>query len=52
MASEDESKPHFPHTSRLNSIKTKIIVFAVIATVIPSAIMWWLSYVQNRKLLS
>ena len=52
MASEDESKPHFPHTSRLNSIKTKIIVFAVIATVIPSVIMWWLSYVQNRKLLS
>lgn len=52
MASEDESKPHFPHTSRWNSIKTKIIVFAVIATVIPSVSMWWLSYVQNRKLLS
>jgi diguanylate cyclase (GGDEF)-like protein len=52
LASEDESKPHFPHTSRLNSIKTKIIVFAVIATVIPSVSMWWLSYVQNRKFLS
>jgi len=52
LASEDESKPHFPHTSRWNSIKTKIIVFAVIATVIPSVSMWWLSYVQNRKLLS
>jgi diguanylate cyclase (GGDEF)-like protein len=36
----------------LNSIKTKIIVFAVIATVIPSVSMWWLSYVQNRKFLS
>jgi len=36
----------------LNSIKTKIIVFAVIATVIPSVSMWWLSYAQNRKFLS
>jgi diguanylate cyclase (GGDEF)-like protein len=52
LASEDESKPHFPHTSRVNSIKTKIIVFAIIATVIPSVTMWWLSYVQNRKFLS
>jgi diguanylate cyclase (GGDEF)-like protein len=52
LASEDELKSHFPHTSRLNSIKTKIIVFAVIATVIPSVSMWWLSYVQNRKFLS
>jgi C4-dicarboxylate-specific signal transduction histidine kinase len=36
----------------LNSIKTKIILFAVIATVIPSVSMWWVSYVQNRKFLS
>jgi diguanylate cyclase (GGDEF)-like protein len=52
LASEEQFKPHFPQTSRLNSIKTKIIVFAVIATVIPSVSMWWLSYVQNRKFLS
>jgi diguanylate cyclase (GGDEF)-like protein len=52
LATEDESKPHFPHTSPWNSIKTKIIVFAVIATVIPSVTMWWLSYDQNRKFLS
>jgi diguanylate cyclase (GGDEF)-like protein len=52
LATEDQAKPHFPHTSRLSSIKTKIILFAVIATVIPSVTMWWLSYVQNRKLLS
>jgi diguanylate cyclase (GGDEF)-like protein len=52
LASEDLLKPHFPQTSRWNSIKTKIIVFAVIATVIPSVSMWWLSYVQNRRFLS
>jgi len=52
LASEDHSKPHIPQTSRLSSIKTKIILFAVIATVIPSVSMWWLSYVQNRKFLS
>jgi len=52
LTTEDQSKPHFPLTSRWNSIKTKIIVFAVIATVIPSLSMWWVSYVQNRKFLS
>jgi diguanylate cyclase (GGDEF)-like protein len=52
LTSEDQSKTQVLHTSRWNSIKTKIIVFAVIATVIPSVIMWWLSYVQNRRILS
>jgi len=52
LAPEDQSKPHIPQTSRLSSIKTKIILFAVIATVIPSVSMWWVSYVQNRKFLS
>jgi len=52
LTTEDQNKPHFPHTAHWNSIKTKIIVFAVIATVIPSVSMWWVSYVQNRKFLS
>jgi diguanylate cyclase (GGDEF)-like protein len=37
---------------RLYSIKTKIIAFAVLAAIIPSVSMWWVSYVQNRRFLS
>ncbi|MBU2498801.1 MAG: diguanylate cyclase [Proteobacteria bacterium] len=35
----------------LNSIKSKIIVFALLATLIPSLTMGWLSYVHNRLFL-
>ena len=52
MASEKKSKTQFLRVSRLNSIKTKIIVFALLATIIPSVSMGWLSYVQNRKFLN
>ena len=37
---------------RLRSIKSKIMVFALLATFIPSLSMGWLSYVQNRRFLS
>jgi len=36
----------------LKSIKSQIIVFALLATIIPSVTMGWLSYVQNRKFLN
>jgi diguanylate cyclase (GGDEF)-like protein len=36
----------------LRSIKSKIIVFALLATFIPSLTMGWLSYVKNRRILS
>ena len=36
----------------MRSIKTQIIVFALLATIIPSVTMGWLSYVQNRKFLN
>lgn len=52
MASEEQSKTQFLQVSRLNSIKTKIIVFALLATIIPSVSMAWLSYVQNRRFLT
>lgn len=52
MAAEKQDKKKFLQVSRLNSIKTKIIVFALLATIIPSVSMGWLSYVQNRKFLS
>jgi diguanylate cyclase (GGDEF)-like protein len=52
LTSEDQPKSQFLKVSRLNSIKTKIIVFAVLAAIIPSVSMWWVSYVQNRRFLS
>ncbi len=52
MTSEEQPKTQFLQGSRLNSIKTKIIVFALLATIIPSVSMGWFSYVQNRKFLS
>ncbi|MEE9122541.1 MAG: cache domain-containing protein, partial [Syntrophobacteria bacterium] len=52
MAAEKQDKKPFLQVSRLNSIKTRIIVFALLATIIPSVSMGWLSYVQNRKFLN
>lgn len=36
---------------RLRSIQDKILVFALLATLIPSVTMGWLSYKNNRKVL-
>ena len=52
MAAEKEDKKQLLQVSRLNSIKTRIIVFALLATIIPSVSMGWLSYVQNKKFLN
>jgi hypothetical protein len=52
LAAEKEDKNRFLQVSRLNSIKTRIIVFALLATIIPSVSMGWLSYVQNKKFLN
>jgi diguanylate cyclase (GGDEF)-like protein len=52
LAFEAQSKTQFLQISRLDSIKTKIIVFALLATIIPTVIMGWVSYVQNRRFLS
>ncbi len=52
MAAEKQDKKRFLQVSRLNSIKTRIIVFALLATIIPSVSMGWLSYVQNKKFLN
>ena len=52
MAAEKEDKKRLLQVSRLNSIKTRIIVFALLATIIPSVSMGWLSYVQNKKFLN
>jgi diguanylate cyclase (GGDEF)-like protein len=52
LAAEKQDKKQFLQVSRLNSIKTRIIVFALLATIIPSVSMGWLSYVQNKKFLN
>ncbi|MGA1871110.1 MAG: diguanylate cyclase [bacterium] len=46
------SEPCLFQIAPLSSIKSKIIIFALLATIIPSVSMGWLSYVQNRKFLS
>ncbi len=52
MAVKKLSKEQFLQVAPLKSIKTQIIVFALLATIIPSVTMGWLSYVQNRKFLN
>ena len=52
MSSETQKKTQVFQVTRLNSIKTKIIIFALVATIIPSVGMGWLSYVQNRQFLN
>jgi diguanylate cyclase (GGDEF)-like protein len=46
------AKEKFLQVAPIKSIKTQIIVFALLATIIPSVTMGWLSYVQNRKFLN
>ncbi len=52
MSAKKLSKEQFLQVAPLKSIKTQIIVFALLATIIPSVTMGWLSYVQNRKFLN
>lgn len=51
MNDHQKSGPLFLKVSRLQSIKTRILIFALLATIIPSFIMGGLSYFQNSKLL-
>lgn len=51
MEADGQQKTPFIQVSGLQSIKTKIIFFALLATIIPSLTLGVLSYVQNRKLL-
>jgi diguanylate cyclase (GGDEF)-like protein len=51
VASEQQPRTKSLQVARLHSIKTRIIVFALLATCIPSLFLGWLSYVQNRRSL-
>ena len=52
MSVKKLSKEQFLQVIPMRSIKTQIIVFALLATIIPSVTMGWLSYVQNRAFLN
>jgi diguanylate cyclase (GGDEF)-like protein len=52
LAVKKLSKEQFLQVAPLKSIKTQIIVFALLATIIPSVTMGYLSYVQNRQFLN
>ena len=43
---------HVPKVFRLESIKSRIVGLALLATLIPSLGMAWISYVQNRSALT
>jgi diguanylate cyclase (GGDEF)-like protein len=48
-------KQHIPRSLRsfhLHSIKSRILAFALLATLIPSLTMGWLSYKHNKELLA
>ncbi|BBO78028.1 hypothetical protein DSCW_54450 [Desulfosarcina widdelii] len=51
MGTDGQQNTSFIQVSGLQSIKTKIIFFALLATIIPSLTLGALSYAQNRKLL-
>ncbi|MFQ5990155.1 MAG: diguanylate cyclase [Candidatus Methylomirabilales bacterium] len=52
MHSWEETISRLRHVLRLDNIKSKILVFALLATLIPSLTMGWLSYVQNTRSLT
>lgn len=51
METNQESGADFLKVSRVQSIKTKILAFALLATIVPSLILGGLFYLQNSQLL-
>ncbi|NIM51339.1 MAG: diguanylate cyclase [Gemmatimonadales bacterium] len=52
MASWEKTASSFLHLFRLDKVKHKILVFALLATLIPSLTLAWLSYVHNERSLT
>jgi diguanylate cyclase (GGDEF)-like protein len=52
LPSWEKSTANFLSVVHLQSLKSKIILFALLGTLIPSLTMGWLSYVQNKHFLS
>ena len=51
MEEKDQTRNEFLKVSKFQSIKTRILVFALLATIVPSLVLGGLSYYQNSKLL-
>lgn len=51
MEKRHTTESKFLTVSKLQSIRTKIIIFALLATILPSLVLGWLSYLQSSKLL-
>lgn len=51
MGKQELSEAKFLTVSKFQSIKTKILTFALLATILPSLVLGWLSYLQSSKLL-
>jgi diguanylate cyclase (GGDEF)-like protein len=41
----------YPRVLRLDTIRSKILVFALLVTLVPSGLTAWISYTQNRRAL-
>jgi diguanylate cyclase (GGDEF)-like protein len=51
LGSREQAISNFLSILRLHTIKTQIIAFALLATLIPSLTTGWISYVHNRRFL-
>jgi diguanylate cyclase (GGDEF)-like protein len=51
LGSREQAISNFLSIVRLHTIKTQIIAFALLATLIPSLTTGWISYVHNRRFL-
>ena len=52
MTSWEQAVSRLLRALRLDSIRSKMLVFALLATLIPSVTTGWVSYLQNRRSLS
>jgi len=52
LGSREQAISNFLSILRLHTIKTQIIAFALLATLIPSLTTGWISYVHNRRFLN
>jgi diguanylate cyclase (GGDEF)-like protein len=52
LGSREQVLSNFLRILRLHTIKTQIITFALLATLIPSLTTGWISYVHNRRFLN
>ena len=52
MVSRDTAIARAFHLLRLDSVKYRIVLFAVVATLLPALATTWLSYAHNKRALT